>query len=286
MVSERKCNIFANAIEKHAKKYPDKIAYIFENEQRIVKRLSYCELDTQANSLSAALKKTGVKKGDVIRIYMPMIPEAFVSLFACSKIGAVRLPVFSGFGGHALSVRLRDSGAKILITADKTTRRGVNIDLKERWLDAIETSKISRIITVGKSDNSRKKEITSYDEFVKSTTRESCQTEWMDSEDPLFILYTSGTTGMPKGTVQVHGGFMLVCAQQTAYVIDMRPDDTLFWYADIGWITGQTWVVYGSAIVGGTSLIHDGALDYPTPDNWCRLIDEYKVSIFGTPPPP
>ena len=106
----------------------------------------------------------------------------------------------------------------------------------------------------------------------------------MDSEDPLFILYTSGTTGEPKGTIQVHGGFTIVAAQQTAFLIDMKPTDTLFWYADIGWITGQTWVVYGSPMIGGTALIYEGVLDYPHPDTWCKLIEKHKVTIFGAPP--
>jgi acetyl-CoA synthetase len=121
-----------------------------------------------------------------------------------------------------------------------------------------------------------------YSDFVKNASR--AKTEVMDSEDPLFILYTSGTTGHPKGTLQVHGGFTIVAAQQAAYLIDMNPEDVLFWYADIGWITGQVWVVYGSSIIGGTALVYDDALDYPTIDTWCRLIEDHKVSIFGAAP--
>jgi acetyl-CoA synthetase len=131
---------------------------------------------------------------------------------------------------------------------------------------------VSRIVTV--SGN--------YEDFVKNAVR--AKTEVMDSEDPLFILYTSGTTGHPKGTLQVHGGFTVVAAQQTAYLIDMNPEDVLFWYADIGWITGQVWVVYGSSIIGGTALVYNDALDYPTTDAWCRMIEDHKVSIFGAAP--
>jgi acetyl-CoA synthetase len=141
------------------------------------------------------------------------------------------------------------------------------------------------VITVGKTDTSyHNKEIISYNEFTKNYNGICCETEVMNSEDPLFILYTSGTTGKPKGTVQVHGGYMLVSAQQAAYLIDMKPHDVLFWYADIGWITGQTWVVYGSSLIGGTALVYDGHLDYPAVDTWCRLIDKYKASIFGVAP--
>jgi acetyl-CoA synthetase len=140
------------------------------------------------------------------------------------------------------------------------------------------------VITVGKPGNYNNMEIIPYDEFIKNFYGLSCNTEVMDSEDPLFILYTSGTSGKPKGTVQVHGGYMVVSAQQASYLIDMKPQDVLFWYADIGWITGQTWVVHGSSLIGGTALVYDGHLDYPDIDTWCKLIQKNKVTIFGLAP--
>jgi acetyl-CoA synthetase len=282
-----KCNIVYNAVDRHAKNHPGKIAYIFENEKGVTKRISYQELANEVNSLSTALRHAGVKKGDAIGIYMPMIPEAFFSILASSKIGAVHTTVFSGYGSRALCSRLQDSNAEILITCDAMQRKSVPIDLKKRWIKALEEedTNISKVITVGKTDTSyNDKEITSYNEFTKNYNGIYCETEVMNSEDPLFILYTSGTTGKPKGTVQVHGGYMLVSAQQTAYLIDMKPHDVLFWYADIGWITGQTWVVYGSSLIGGTTLVYDGHLDYPAIDTWCRLIDKHKISIFGMAP--
>jgi acetyl-CoA synthetase len=279
-----KCNIVYNAVDRHAKSHPDKIAYIFENERGISKRISYQQLANEVNSLSIALKHADVKKGDVIGIYMPMIPEAFFSMFACSKIGAVHTTVFSGFGSQALFSRLQDCNAKILITADAMQRKSLHIDLKEKWIKVLEETNISKIITVGKTDSYNNKEIINYDEFTKNYYGMSCNTEVMNSEDPLFILYTSGTSGKPKGTVQVHGGYMVVSAQQTSYLIDMKPQDVLFWYADIGWITGQTWVVYGSSLIGGTALVYDGHLDYPKIDTWCKLIQKYKVTIFGMAP--
>ncbi len=269
-----KCNIVANAIDRHVKSDPDRVAYIFANESGS-KRVTYRELDDKVNRLASALSSSGIGRGDVVGIYMPMVEETFYSIFACSKIGAVHTTIFSGFGAQALHSRLVDSGAKMLITADSVPRRGKEIDLKSQWSKAVQQTAVSTIVTTGTG-------ATNYDDFVKAGGRVG--TERMDSEDPLFILYTSGTTGAPKGTLQVHGGFTMVSAQQTAYLVDMKPDDVLFWYADAGWITGQVWPVYGSAIVGGTSLIYEDALDYPHADSWCRLIEEHRASIFGAAP--
>ena len=266
-----KCNIVVNAIDRHVKKQPDKVAYIFANEQGS-RRITYRELDEQVSRLAGALATAGVKRGDVIAIYLPTIPEAFYAIFACSKIGAVHTTIFSGFSAHALHARLVDSRAKLLITTDKARRRGKEIDLASQWQKAVQCTSVSRIVTIGGN----------YGDFVKNASR--AKTEVMNAEDPLFILYTSGTTGIPKGTVQVHGGFTIVAAQQAAYLIDMNPEDILFWYADMGWITGQVWVVYGSPIIGGTALVYDDALDYPTADTWCRLIEDHKVTIFGARP--
>ncbi|MBV9177682.1 MAG: AMP-binding protein [Nitrososphaeraceae archaeon] len=285
-----KCNIIANVIDKHAKNQPDNIAYIFENESGNTRKVSYRELGAEVKVVACALRNRGIKKGDVVAIYLPMIPEALFSIFACSKIGAVHTTIFSGLSGQALQSRLRDSNAKMLITAYKMHRRSNEINLKSQWMHATKNTNISTIIVVGENDDREddcnNNKIISYKEFVKESRSkgERCDTEIMDSEDPLFILYTSGTTGEPKGTIQVHGGFTVVAAQQTAYLIDMKPTDTLFWYADIGWITGQTWTIYGCPIVGGSALIYDGALDYPTPDTWCKLIDRHKITIFGAPP--
>ncbi|HEX2013681.1 MAG TPA: AMP-binding protein, partial [Nitrososphaera sp.] len=274
---EGKCNIVANAIDKHAREQPDKVAYIFANEFGS-KSVTYRELDLRVSSLAGALANAGIGKGDVVGIYLPMIAEAFYSIFACSKLGAIATPIFSGFSSHALRSRLVDSGAKLLITADTARRRGKDVDLKGQWLKAVQGTGVSRVITTGDGSGAA----IGYTDFVKTGSR--VETQVMDSEDPLFILYTSGTTGDPKGTLQAHGGFTLVAAQQAAYLVDMKPEDTIFWYADIGWITGQVWVVYGSAIIGGTSLVYEDALDHPDADSWCKLIQDCKVSIFGAAP--
>jgi acetyl-CoA synthetase len=288
-----KCNIMSNVIDRHAKNQPDKIAYIFENEKGDIRKISYRQLAYEVNLVACSLLDAGIKKGDVIAVYLPMVPEAFFSIFACSKIGAVHTTIFSGYGSKALHLRLKSSNAKMLITSYKMYRRSCIINLKSQWLPAARDTNISKIIVVGEEEGKEdagqdlfNNKIISYKEFVANakSNRKQCNTEIMNSEDSLFILYTSGTTGVPKGTIQVHGGFTLVAAQQTSFLIDMKPTDILFWYADIGWITGQTWVVYGSPLIGGTALIYDGVLDYPKPDTWCNLIDKHKVTIFGTSP--
>jgi acetyl-CoA synthetase len=290
-----KCNIIANAIDRHVKSQPNKIAYIFENAKGTTRRVSYKELAYEVNLLSCALKDAGIKKGDTVGIYMPLIPEALFAIFACSKIGAIHTTIFSGFNAQALHSRLNDAGAKMLITANKMQRRSVSIDLRKQWMPLLKNTDISKIIVVEEDEELEKNRsvefdgssrVFSYEKFVRNSRLQGqhCKTEPMDSEDSLFILYTSGTTGKPKGTIQTHGGFMIVAAQQTAYLIDMKANDVLFWYADIGWITGQTWVVYGSSMIGGTALVYDDALDYPELDTWCKLISKHNVTIFGVAP--
>jgi acetyl-CoA synthetase len=279
-----KCNIVDNAINRNLKHCPNKVAYIFENEEGIVTKVTYKELDRRVNAVAVALRSLGIRKGDVVGIYLPMIPEAIYCILACSKIGAVHTVVFSGFGSTALESRLNDSNAKILITTNNMTRRGKIIDLESTWVKAVEKLEINSIISIGGFRANGDNRLTRYAELLQSTGETIADTEIMNSEDPLFILYTSGTSGMPKGTVHVHGGFMVVSAQQTAYTIDMTKRDILFWYADIGWITCQTWVIYGSPLVGGTSIIYDGVLTYPTPHKWCELIDKHRISIFGVAP--
>lgn len=274
-----KCNIVSNAIDKHARADPDKVAYFFADAFGS-KKVTYRELDLQVTRLAGALVDAGITKGDVVAIYLPMISEAFYSIFACSKIGAVHATVFSGFSAQALHSRILNSGAKMLITADTSYRRGKKIDLKREWLRAVQGTGVSKVVTTGTSDKTNA--AINFEDFVHAGGM--ARTEVVDSEDPLFILHTSGTTGEPKGTMQVHGGFTAVASQQAAYLIDMKPSDVLFWYADIGWITGQVWVVYGSPLIGGTAVIYNDALDHPGLDAWCRLIQDHKVSIFGVAP--
>jgi acetyl-CoA synthetase len=283
-----KCNIAYNCIDKHIKgERKNKLAYIWEGEDGSRRKITYSDLSVMVNKLANAIKMLGIGKGDVVGIYMPIIPEALVSVLACSKIGAIHSVVFSGFSAAALATRLNDSGAKLLITVDGYHRRGKLVDLKNDTDLALQSSPtVSKVIVCRYAKNSvawnDSRDIW-YDEIV-SKKSSSCDCEVMDSEDPLFILYTSGTTGKPKGTLHVQGSFMVLAAQQAAYLIDLKDDDVLFWPADIGWITGQTWTVYGSLILGSTAVVYDGSPDYPEPDRWLRILDEYKVTIFGASP--
>ncbi len=276
-----KCNIVYNCLDRHMKTWrKEKLAYIWEGENGFKREISYSDLYVMTNKLANALKILGICKGDVVGIYMPMIPEALVSILACSKIGAIHSVVFSGFSAASLAGRLNDSGAKLLITADGYYRRGCLVDLKNCADEALASClTVSKVIVYRYAKNDIKwidgRDLW-HDKIVDEQSSE-CSCEIMDSEDPLFILYTSGTTGKPKGTLHVQGSFTVFAAQQTAYLIDLKDSDLLFWPADIGWITGQTWTVYGSLILGSTALVYDGAPNYPEPDRWFRMIDDHKV---------
>ena len=282
-----KCNIVSNAVDRHLKDDKDRVAYIFENERGQIRQFSYAEIDYHISALALALKSQGIEKGDVVGIYLPMIPEAIFSILACSKIGAIHNTIFTGFGPESLVTRLDNSKGKILITSNYMIRRGNRLNLEKNWKFALKKKDITKIIVTdenGPIDTFDTKKVVSYGDFVLNFLDHRCDTEIMNSEDPLFILYTSGTTGKPKAVIHTHAGFMIVAAQQASYLIDMKKNDVLFWYADPGWITGQTWVVYGSSIAGGTSLLYDGILTHPTPDQWCKIIEKHNVTIFGVAP--
>ena len=288
-----KCNIIDNVIQNNINKHPNKIAFIFVNPDGIKKNLSFKDLDMMVNVFASALKDIGVKKGDVVGIYLPMKMESFVALYAISKLGAVHVPIFSGFGKSALEQRLIDSNSSYLITSDFFQRRGRVINLRTHWEDVLSNTFVKKII-VSETDEavsnypSNEKVISFtriYDEaFRKYDPNRKFEAELMESNEPLFILYTSGTTGKPKGTIQTHGGFSIFSAHQSSYLIDLKSDDTILWYADLGWITGQTWIVYGSPIIGSTAVIFEDTLDYPYIDYWAKQVDDLNITIFGAAP--
>jgi acetyl-CoA synthetase len=281
-----KTNIYKSSVEKFTKQTPNKIAYHFISENGIENKLSYFELNSKVSKLANGLKSLGIKKGDVIAIYLPMIEEAIVSILAAAKIGAIQSVIFSGYSSESLQIRLQDCHAKILLTSDGFNRKGKSVSQKTTIESAIIDTNIEKIIMVsymGIDQYEKSEKIQFYDELI-SNQSDSCDTEIMDSEDPLFILYTSGTTGKPKGVIHTHGGFSVFAGHQASYLVDIHQNDMLFWPADVGWITGLVWNVYGLLIMGASAIIYDGALDYPTEDRIWQILSKHKVTIFGISP--
>ncbi len=281
-----KTNIYKSSVEKFSKQNPQKIAYYFVSEDGKTSKISYFELDFKVSKLANALKSLGVKKGDVIAIYLPMIEEAILTILAASKIGAIQTTIFSGYSSQSLHVRLQDCKAKILFISDGFYRKGRPVSQKEIMAEAIKNTSVEKTILVsykGIDEYPESNNIISFENLI-STQNNLCDTEIMDSEDPLFILYTSGTTGTPKGVIHCHGGFSVFAGHQAAYLIDTHESDILFWPADIGWITGLVWNVYGLLIMGASAVIYDGALDFPTSDRIWKILSDYNASIFGISP--
>ena len=281
-----KTNIYKSSVEKFTKKTPEKIAYDFISEDGIQTKLSYFELNSKVSKFANGLKSLGVKKGDVIAIYLPMIEEAIISILAAAKIGAVQTIIFSGYSSESLQIRLQDCKAKILLTSDGFHRKGKSISQKTIVENAIVDTNIEKIVVVpykGIDQYEKSNKIEFYDKLILNQSN-SCGTEIMDSEDPLFILYTSGTTGKPKGVIHTHGGFSVFAGHQASYLVNMGENDRLFWPADIGWITGLVWNVYGLLLTGSNAIIYDGALDFPNSDRVWEILSNYKATIFGISP--
>ena len=279
-------NIYLSSVEKFAKQNPTKIAYHFVSEDGINSQITYSELDSKVSKLANALKSIGVKKGDVVSIYLPMIEEAILAILASAKIGAIQTVIFSGYSSDSLHIRLQDCKSKILFISDGFYRKGKPVSQKQIVETAIIDTMIEKIIVIPY------KEIDDYNESEKlifynnlvATQSNVCETEILGSEEPLFILYTSGTTGKPKGVIQTHGGFSVFAGYQASYLIDTHENDLLFWPADIGWITGLVWNVYGLLIVGASAVIYDGALDFPDINQTWKILSKYQATIFGISP--
>lgn len=283
-----KLNACYNCLDRHMHtEVRKKRALIWENEQGEERVLTYEELYHEVNRLANVLKDLGVKKGDCVAIYLPMIPQAIASMLACARIGAVHTVVFGGFSAEALRGRLVDSNAKLLITADGGIRKGRVVSLKATADVAIEgLTGIEHVLVVERTKTSismKEGRDLWYHERIKKAAP-FCEPVQMDSEDVLFILYTSGTTGKPKGIIHSTGGYLVGAHVTTKLVFDVKPQDVFWCTADVGWITGHTYVAYGPLSNGMTQLIYEGAPDQPEKDRFWKLIEKYQVTTFYTAP--
>jgi acetyl-CoA synthetase len=282
-----KINLVHNCVDRHALSTTrNEPAVVWEGESGASRTLSYAELDIETCSLANALKRLGVGKGDRVGIFLPMLPETVVAFLAIAKIGAVLVPIFSGFGTQAVVDRLNDCDTKVLITVDGFRRRGIAIDTK-RIADeaAAHCPSLEHMIVVKYLDQgslSRPGFDVWWHELLAGDSGE-CRTEPMDPEDPFLIAYTSGTTGKPKGSVHVHGGFLVKIAQEVAHQVDLRAGDLLYWFTDMGWIMGP-WEVVGTLALGGAVFLYDGAPDYPSADRLWSQVERHKISIIGLSP--
>ncbi|WP_263375081.1 acetate--CoA ligase [Granulicella aggregans] len=283
-----KINLCHNCVDRHALgANRDKVAILWEGEPGEIRRITYGELHEQVQRFANVLKAQGVKKGDRVAIYMGMSPELATALLSCARIGAVHSVIFGGFAAHALVDRINDSECVAVLTQDGSYRRGSEIKLKAIVDEALtKCPSVKSVLVYQRTkspiDMQEGRDIWLH-EAVESVAAE-CPCEWMDAEDPLYILYTSGTTGKPKGLVHTTGGYAVGTYLTSKYVFDLRGDDVYWCTADIGWVTGHSYVVYGPMQNGVTVLMYEGAPNFPENDRFWKIIDEHKVTVFYTAP--
>ena len=284
-------NMSVNCVDRHALgERRNKPAIVFEGEPGDTRTLTYAELYAEVNKFANALKSLGVGKGDRVAIYMPMIPELPIAMLACARIGAPHSVVFGGFSAESLRERINDCGAKLLITADGGWRRGNVVKLKEACDEAIAgTPSIERVVVVNRVGNAKapvemKAGRDLWWHEVMETAEPECAPEPLDSEHTLFILYTSGSTGKPKGIQHTTAGYLTGVYATTRWVFDLKEDDIYWCTADIGWVTGHSYIVYGPLANGATCVMYEGAPDTPERDRFWKIIEKHKVTIFYTAP--
>jgi len=283
-----KLNVSENCIDRHLKDKADDIAIIWEGDNPDESlKISYKELHKKVCNLSNALKNNGVKKGDRITIYMPMIPEAAYAMLACSRIGAIHSVVFGGFSPEALAGRILDCDSHYVITADEGIRGGKTIPLKLNTDKALlKCPNVKNVFVVNR--NNANVEMTEgrdlwYHDIIKNVSDE-CEAEVMDAEDPLFILYTSGSTGKPKGVLHTSGGYIVYASYTHEMIFDYKPGDIYWCSADVGWVTGHSYIIYGPLCNGATTLMFEGVPNFPDASRFWQICDKHKVNIFYTAP--
>jgi len=285
-----KLNVTHNCLDRHLKTWrKNKAALIWEGDIGDSKTLTYQELYYHVCKFANVLKKRGIKKGDRVTIYLPMILELPIAMLACARIGAIHSVVFGGFSADALRDRILDCESEFLICADGYYRGGRVIRSKDNADEALESCpKVKDVIVVKRADigvnMEEGRDYWWHDEIGAEDIKPYCEPEVMDAEDPLFILYTSGSTGKPKGVLHTQAGYLLYCYQTTKWVFDIKDEDTYWCTADIGWVTGHTYIVYGPLAFGATSLMFEGVPSYPHPDRFWQIVDKHKVNIFYTAP--
>lgn len=283
-----KMNITYNCLDRHIfNGKRNKVAIIWVGDDGKEEVITYRQLYREVMRFANGLKSLGVGKGDRVCIYMPLVPEQIIAMLACARIGAVHSVVFGGFGSNALHSRIKDAQAKIVVTADAAIRRGKRLDLKTLVDKAVvNASCVEKIVVLRRMSPPMElfSEIeVDFNEILDKEDKE-CEPEVMDSEDPLFILYTSGTTGPAKGIVHTCGGYMVGTYYTSKYMLDLKESDVMWCTADPGWITGHSYIVYGPLSVGATILITEATPDYPNPGIWWSIIEEFDVTVFYTAP--
>jgi acetyl-CoA synthetase len=286
-----KLNLSHNCVDRHALgARREKTALLWEGEPGEVRRISYGELHELVQRFANVLKGLGVQRGDRVAIYMGMGPELAVAMLACARIGAVHSVIFGGFAAQAIVDRVNDSQCVLVLTQDVSYRRGVEVGLKAIVDEAIDRCPTVRNVVVyqraGKGSKSAemKEGRDLWWHYLMAAAEDECAAEWMDAEDLLYILYTSGTTGKPKGLVHTTGGYAVQSYLTSKYVFDLREDDVYWCTADCGWVTGHSYVVYGPLLNGATVLMYEGAPNFPANDRFWKIIDDHKVTIFYTAP--
>jgi acetyl-CoA synthetase len=283
-----KINVSANCLDRHvAAGDGERVAYYWEGEDGTRKEITYDWLLAETQKFANALRSLGVDKGDVVGIFMPMVPEAAVAMLACTRIGAVHNVVFGGFSANSVAERMEVSGAKVLVTADATLRRGEPVPMKpavDEILDGLpELEHVVVVDRCGTNPPMRDGRDHAWDDLLAEAEAE-CPPEPMDAEDPLFILYTSGSTAKPKGIQHTTGGYLTGVTATHKLVFDLKDDDVYWCAADIGWVTGHSYIVYGPLANGASSVLYEGAPNYPAEDRWWEIVERYGVTILYTAP--